>query len=169
MDATQDDAIRLLISDPAVFALLIAAFLLLFWLKSKSGKILFFGLLLLDLDHYYFTFIYESDVLMHDYGLGSLMGVMEYTRYIGIVLCWYALVKQVSHIKTRQNASHSSAETSEPKLPPAFRRNHNPMARVRTERAQTESKANGLVERIRSEQAERSASSDKNRGFGRDL
>ncbi len=168
MDGARSDAISLLANDPVVFALLIAAFLLLFWLKSGSGKILFFGLLILDVDYYYYTFVYDSDVLMYDYGLRYLEGIIGYTRYIGIILCWYAISGQAYRIRIRQKARNPSvAATSASNLPPEFQRNHDLAHRIRTQRAKAESGHNSLADRIRSERADTGLSNDKSRSYGR--
>lgn len=121
MESTQEAVAKMLANDPALYALLIAAYLLLFRAKSEKGKTLFIGLCLMGAPHYIYTVVFASGDLMYEYGLLSFLSVVDYLRYIGVVMCGYAILSQTSILKAKLETRNPAAPSSG--LPQQFQRN----------------------------------------------
>lgn len=124
MDSSAQEALaKTLANDPALYALLIAAYLLLFRAKSEKGKTLFIGLFLMGAPHYIYTVVFASKDLMYDYELLSYLPIIDYLRYIGVVMCGYAILSQASILKAKLEARKPVSASPASSLPPQFQRN----------------------------------------------
>lgn len=123
MESTQEAVAKMLANDPALYALLFAAYLLLFRAKSEKGKTLFIGLCLMGAPHYIYTAVFASDELMYEYDLLSFLPIIDYLRYIGVVMCGYAIISQASILKAKLEARQPAAASPASNLPPQFQRN----------------------------------------------
>lgn len=123
MDGTQDDVIKHIANDPALYALLIAAYLLLFHSRSEKGKTLLIGIVLMAAPQYIYTVAFSMTDRLVELGLFPVLEAVSYLRHIGLVVCGYAFLGQDNLIREKEAKRKPAVVMPGAGLPPQFQRN----------------------------------------------
>jgi len=155
MDGSVQEAVaKALANDPALYALLIAAYLLLFRAKSEKGKTLFIGLFLMGLPHYIYPFVFASEDLIYKYDLLSYLSFIDFLRYAGVLMMGYAILSQASILKAKLEARKPAEASPTSSLPPQFQRNRDLFESRMTRSHQPDNRSEGLFSASDSDDSE---------------